>query len=107
MLVSLVYFVLIKMNKEQKENLRDIVDCAVWDVLAVGSDRYCGDEAEVAIGKLQKLFATALEEQRQADANTVRTHLLTDWSGETEVYEELEKIAKKIESTILNGKETE
>jgi len=45
-----------------------------------------------------KEMETLREETIRKAAEIVRTHLLTDWSGESEVYEQLEEIAVKIES---------
>jgi len=52
----------------------------------------------------QAITSTRTDTIRKA-AEIVRTHLLTDWSGEQEVYDQLEEIAIKIES-IYSPKET-
>mgnify|MGYP006328251491 CR=1 FL=1 len=56
--------------------------------------------------ELEELFAQALAtaraegaaEERERCVKIIRSHLLTDWSGETEVYEQIEQIAKKCEA---------
>lgn len=74
-------------------------------MLMAGLEAQIEQKAVIRASELvDKARGTALEEQRKADAKIVRSHRLTDWSGEGEVYEELEEIARKIESTILNGK---
>lgn len=40
---------------------------------------------------------------RREDAAVVRSHRLTDWSGEAEVENEIEEIAKKIEALFTTS----
>lgn len=43
------------------------------------------------------LVKQAKQEERERAIKIIREHLLTDWSGEQEVYDQIEQIAKKVE----------
>ena len=77
---------------------KEILDCFV----VVNTDQMGNARYDVDFNKLSKEFATAraegAAEERERCVKIIRSHLLTDWSGETEVYEQIEQIAKKCEA---------
>ncbi len=74
--------------------------------MASGSLPTTDKTAKATMEEVNKIVEDALTEaieQGKAEAikqasEVARNHLLTDWSGEHEVYEQIEQIASKIES---------
>lgn len=56
--------------------------------------------ADYWVERMKLLLSKRDAEIRAQDAQIVRDHRLSDWSGEAEVEAELEEIAKKIESKL-------
>jgi len=55
--------------------------------------------------KIEKALDDYAKAAVEEATTVVRSHLLTDWNGESEVYEQIEDIAKKVEAIIKSLKE--
>lgn len=94
------------MNTKLPEDEREEVEKTILSrAITMGSELRVAFDTNRSPESILNLIMTHLRqfnEKREAEvrkecSNIVRSHALTDWSGETEIYEELEKIAKKIE----------
>lgn len=59
--------------------------------------KWFGEPVLAVEDEVMELIQEAKAEERKRCLDIIRSHILMDWSGETEVYEEIENIAKNIE----------